>query len=84
MRSFRPRRCLPLLLLLALWSGACSRRPQLGPTDGAGLPPRDLERVKVGEPAPDFTLENKSRQAVTLSDFRGEKHVLLVFYRGHW
>ena len=84
MRHHRPRRYLLLLVLLGLCGGACSRKPELGPKDGAGLPPRELERVKVGNPAPDFTLENKSRQPVTLSDFRGNKHVLLVFYRGHW
>ena len=58
--------------------------PALGPKDGAGLAPIDLARVAVGSPAPDFTLESKDGAAVTLSSFRGQKNVVLVFYRGHW
>jgi len=57
---------------------------QLGPKDVANLAPTDLERVKVGQPAPDFTLEDASGKTISLSDFRGKKSVLLVFYRGYW
>jgi cytochrome oxidase Cu insertion factor (SCO1/SenC/PrrC family) len=57
---------------------------QLGPKDGTNLRPTDLERVKVGEQAPDFTLEDMTGKRVSLSDFRGSKNVVLVFYRGHW
>ena len=32
--------------------------------------------------APDFTLNNTQGQSVTLSDYRGDKHVVLVFNRG--
>ena len=56
----------------------------LGPTDGAGLPPTDLERVKPGVQAPDFTLEDQNGRSVTLSAFRAQRPVVLVFYRGHW
>jgi cytochrome oxidase Cu insertion factor (SCO1/SenC/PrrC family) len=48
------------------------------------LSPSDLNRVKVGTTAPDFTLENQDGKAVTLSEFRGKKTVVLVFYRGYW
>ncbi len=58
--------------------------PKLGPADGAGLPPLDTGRVAVGTVAPDFTLESKDGGTVTLSQFRGKKTVVLVFYRGHW
>jgi cytochrome oxidase Cu insertion factor (SCO1/SenC/PrrC family) len=57
---------------------------QLGPRDGAKLPPTDLNRIKVGEPAPDFTLQDQHGKTVSLSDYRGKKKVVLVFYRGHW
>jgi cytochrome oxidase Cu insertion factor (SCO1/SenC/PrrC family) len=56
----------------------------LGPKDGLNLPPADLERVKVGTSAPDFTLESKDGDLVTLSSYRGKKDVVLVFYRGYW
>lgn len=36
--------------------------------------------VEVGSQAPDFTLNDYNKQPVTLSDFRGDKPVLLVFY----
>jgi hypothetical protein len=40
--------------------------------------------LKVGEPAPDFTLSDAAGRSVTLSEFRGKKPVVLVFYRGAW
>lgn len=36
--------------------------------------------VQVGDTAPDFTVKDQNNQQVTLSSFRGNKHVLLVFY----
>src|SRR5713226_3870901 len=36
--------------------------------------------VKVGDTAPDFTLESKSGEKVSLADFRGKKNVVLYFY----
>jgi mycoredoxin-dependent peroxiredoxin len=35
---------------------------------------------EVGSEAPDFTLKDQNNQDVTLSSFRGERNVLLVFY----
>jgi peroxiredoxin (alkyl hydroperoxide reductase subunit C) len=35
---------------------------------------------EVGTPAPDFTLKDQNNQEVTLSSFRGERTVLVVFY----
>jgi peroxiredoxin len=52
--------------------------------DGADLAPTDLNRVKVGQSAPDFTLEAADGKSINLSDFRGKKTVVLVFYRGYW
>lgn len=34
----------------------------------------------VGQPAPEFTLTNQYGQPVALSDFRGSKNVVLMFY----
>jgi len=56
----------------------------LGPVDGRDLPPADTGRVAVGHTAPDFTLASLAHGLVTLSEYRGKKEVVLVFYRGHW
>jgi peroxiredoxin len=37
-------------------------------------------KLKVGDVAPDFTLTDTNQVRVSLSDFRGKKNVLLVFY----
>lgn len=72
-----------LLLVLGSWRGG-QERGRLGPKDGPTDPPTDLERVKVGDPAPDFTLEALDGRRISLSSYRGQKNVVLVFYRGHW
>jgi peroxiredoxin len=36
--------------------------------------------LAIGSEAPDFGLKDQNNQVVTLSQFRGEKNVLLVFY----
>jgi peroxiredoxin len=36
--------------------------------------------LQVGEQAPDFTLKDQNNQEWTLSDFRGERNVLVLFY----
>ena len=36
--------------------------------------------VEIGDQAPDFELEDQARQRVRLSDFRGRKNVVVVFY----
>lgn len=56
----------------------------LGPKDGNGYAPTDTGRVTVGMVAPDFTREALTGPPVTLSQFRGARNVVLVFYRGHW
>ncbi|GAA2743754.1 MULTISPECIES: peroxiredoxin [Kitasatospora] len=36
--------------------------------------------IEVGTEAPDFELKNQHGESVKLSDYRGEKNVVLVFY----
>lgn len=36
--------------------------------------------VEVGSEAPDFTLKDQNNEAVTLSGFRGQRNVVVVFY----
>lgn len=86
-QRFLRSRWVGVALVLLTWGAgiaASQDRPELGPKDGAGLAPTDLGRVAVGALAPDFTLESKEGEPVTLSSFRGRKNVVLVFYRGHW
>ncbi len=76
----------PLLALafMATFGAAChDAPPELGPANGADLPPVDTGRVAVGDTAPDFTLLDRHGEPVTLSDLRGRR-IVLVFYRGHW
>ncbi len=77
-----------MLRLAAVWlvlvSMGAAAPVKLGPKDGRELPSADLNRVQVGQLAPDFTLEAEDGRQVTLSDYRGKKRVVLVFYRGHW
>jgi len=64
---------LALLLLLAvpLAAPAAESKPRTGP-------------VATGEMAPDFTLLDQNGQKRSLSAERGQRPVVLVFYRGHW
>ena len=70
--------------VLAACAGGEQAPVQLGPVDGFDLAPTEIERVAVGTLAPDFSLETMNNDTLTLSDFRGNKNVVLVFYRGHW
>jgi cytochrome oxidase Cu insertion factor (SCO1/SenC/PrrC family) len=74
------------LTIVVIMATACFVQAQtrLGPKDSARLPAADLTRVKVGDEAPDFTLEDQDAKPVTLSSYRGKKSVVLVFYRGYW
>src|SRR5271170_5912588 len=40
--------------------------------------------ISVGAAAPDFTLKDQSQKEVRLSDFKGKKNVVLVFYPLDW
>jgi peroxiredoxin len=41
-----------------------------------------MARVEIDTTAPDFELEDFNGRRVRLSDYRGSRHVLLVFNRG--
>ncbi|HEY1012262.1 MAG TPA: peroxiredoxin [Herpetosiphonaceae bacterium] len=40
----------------------------------------EYTKLKVGEPAPDFSLVGTENGEVSLSQFKGEKNVVLLFY----
>ena len=70
--------------LLIAGDATAQTSPRLGPANGTDLPAVDLDRVQVGQPAPDFTLARFGGGTTTLSDYRGDKNVVLVFFRGYW
>ena len=41
-----------------------------------------INQLAVNTPAPNFTLDDMTGSPVSLSDFKGKKHVLLVLNRG--
>ena len=44
----------------------------------------DQVAVSVGDMAPNFSAEDQSRTIRKLSELRGEKNLILIFYRGYW
>jgi hypothetical protein len=62
-----------LLLVAGAWFNFVGARVPDAPT-----------ALRVGEPAPDFTLPDAAGQPVALADYRGRKPVILIFYRGYW
>jgi hypothetical protein len=85
------RRLVLMLFVAAVGLAGCAPRDdasagavQLGPVDGRDLPGSDLDRIKVGDVAPDFSVVSLAGPVVTLSSFRDKKNVILVFYRGYW
>ncbi len=74
---------LAVALSLGTWLSMGSE-PRLGPHEGLDLLGIDTGRVAVGDVAPDFSLMTYAGTVTTLSDYRGEKNVVLVFYRGYW
>jgi len=40
--------------------------------------------ITVGGPAPDFTLKDQTQSEVKLSNFKGKKNVVIVFYPLDW
>ena len=46
--------------------------------------PATATALKIGEPAPDFTLPDATGTPISLASFRDRTPVVLVFYRGYW
>ncbi len=41
---------------------------------------RPVQRLQIGDEAPDFTLPATGGKEVRLKDYRGNKNVVIVFY----
>jgi cytochrome oxidase Cu insertion factor (SCO1/SenC/PrrC family) len=56
----------------------CSLLTASAQTQKEPAPP--MANIKVGDTAPDFTLEDQNGQSHSLHDYRGKKNVVLAFY----
>jgi peroxiredoxin (alkyl hydroperoxide reductase subunit C) len=75
---------LVLLLFIATAFGA-SEAFKDNIYDPGHLKPVDSTlKVKIGEPAPDFTLPSVSGEKISLSQYRGKKHVVISFVPAAW
>lgn len=67
-----------LATMHAACGGGGSREPA---PRGESPPQQETSRmIAIGDTAPDFTLKDQHKQPVTLSQFRGQKKVVLAFY----
>ena len=70
-----------LLLLVALAVSAIAQQTTTpAPPAAAPQPAPPRTHLKVGQPAPEFTLTDTEGKEVKLSDFKGKKNVVLAFY----
>jgi cytochrome oxidase Cu insertion factor (SCO1/SenC/PrrC family) len=66
--------CLGVLIALGVVALAQQSSQQARPT------PAIKTHLKAGDAAPDFTLTGTDGKAYKLSDFKGQKNVVLAFY----
>ena len=75
-----------VLLLTGLAGGAAlGQQPSASPaaspaSQAAAQPAPPKTHLKVGQPAPDFTLSDTEGNKVSLHDFKGKKNLVLAFY----
>jgi cytochrome oxidase Cu insertion factor (SCO1/SenC/PrrC family) len=80
------KRSLPIVLLLTVLAlpafgqqpAASPAQPAKQPVTQPPAPPKT--HLKVGQPAPDFTLTDTEGKEVSLHDFKDKKNVVLAFY----
>jgi cytochrome oxidase Cu insertion factor (SCO1/SenC/PrrC family) len=75
------KNALSLIVVLAAASMAAAQpTPTQTPAPAKTAPPAPHTSLKVGQAAPDFTLNATDGNTYKLSDFKGKKNVVLAFY----
>lgn len=76
MSRFARALCLGTALIAFGWFGSVAA------DDGAT--PEAPARIAVGQEAPEISLASSTDDTHTLSELRGEKNLLVIFFRGTW
>lgn len=79
----RGRNFVGLFAVLLISVAALTAAPQ-GASATQSTAPTQAERVAVGDEAIDFTLQSIDGETYHLSDLRGEKNAIIIFFRGAW
>ena len=78
------KRLASLVLLPAICAVSGFAQQTTAPAQPAAVaapqPAPPKTHLKVGQPAPEFTLTDTEGKQVKLSDFKGKKNVVLAFY----
>ena len=72
------KKSLALLFSLSVFAGAAFAQATQQPATPPPPPPKT--HLKVGQPAPDFTLRATDGKTYKLSDFKGKKNIVLAAY----
>ena len=91
MKGFHKIRWFVIPVLSILMAVLCANSKAVAQASGAGiydpgkLKPTDSQvKIKVGDPAPDFTLPSVDGKKVTLSQYKGKNNVVISFVPAAW
>ena len=85
-RPLRREAAVALVLMLGVSSllGVRTLAAHTSSTDSNATAGTQAERVAVGDEAIDFSLESIDGESYRLSELRGQKNAILIFFRGAW